>query len=73
MTFFKGKKNLKDLIGSNKIKYIQQSEKKTSIIKKGKYSLYSVNNRTLFCKQVYYFNANSKYVNSAYTYILMTP
>ena len=68
---FKGKKNLKVLIVSDRIKY-SKVKKHTSIMNKGKYSLYLVNNRTL-CQQVYYFNANSKYANILYTYIHMTP
>ena len=51
VTAFRRNKNLKELIGSNKIEY-DKLGKHNNILKKGKYSPCSVNNRTLCCKQV---------------------
>ena len=49
VTAFRRNRNLKELIGSNKIKY-NKLGKHNNMLKKGKYSPCSVNNRTLCCK-----------------------
>ena len=51
VTAFRRSKNLKELLGSNKIEY-NKVKKHHNIRKKGKCSPCSVNNRTLCCKQV---------------------
>ena len=48
---FRRNKNLKKLIGSNKIEH-SKVKKHNNIMKKGKCSPFSANNRTLCCKQL---------------------
>ena len=51
VTAFKHNKNLNELIGSNKIEH-NKVKKHNYIMKKGKCSPFSANNRILCCKQV---------------------
>ena len=50
-TAFRRNKNLKELVRSNKIEYTKV-KRHNNIIKKGKCSPCSANNKTLYCKQV---------------------